>query len=62
MTVFIVYPGLSTAYLSLRDKTGVDWAWTRCVAGQPCWGLFENFRYALTSPIMLRPSPTTWPG
>jgi alpha-glucoside transport system permease protein len=53
MTVFIVYPGLTTAFLSLRDKTGVDWAWARCVAGQPCWGLFENFRYALTSPAML---------
>jgi alpha-glucoside transport system permease protein len=53
MTVFIVYPGLSTAFLSLRDKTGVDWAWARCVAGQPCWGLFENYRYALTSPAML---------
>ncbi|MCC6191256.1 MAG: sugar ABC transporter permease [Anaerolineales bacterium] len=52
MTVFIVYPGLSTAYLSLRDKSGGAWAGTRCVAGQPCWGLFENYRYALTSPIM----------
>jgi alpha-glucoside transport system permease protein len=53
MTVFIVYPGLSTAFLSLRDRTGVDWAWARCEAGQPCWGILENFRYALTSPVML---------
>ena len=53
MTVFIVYPGLSTAFLSLRDKTGVDWAWARCAAGEPCWGLLENYRYALTSPVML---------
>ena len=54
MSVFIVYPGLTTAFLSLRDKTGTAWASVRCVAGQPCWGLFENFRYALTSPIMLQ--------
>jgi alpha-glucoside transport system permease protein len=53
MTIFIIYPGLTTAFLSLRDKTGADWAWTRCAAGQPCWGLLENFRYALTSPVML---------
>jgi alpha-glucoside transport system permease protein len=52
MALFIVYPGLSTAYLSLRDRAGTDWAAARCVAGQPCWGIFENFRYALTSAIM----------
>jgi len=54
MTVFIVYPALSTAYLSLRDKTGEAWATARCVAGAACWGIFENFHYALTSPIMLQ--------
>jgi alpha-glucoside transport system permease protein len=24
-----------------------------CVEGEPCWGILENFRYALTAPIML---------
>jgi alpha-glucoside transport system permease protein len=52
MTVYIVYPGLSTAYLSLRDKGGEAWATARCATGQPCWGVLENYRYALTSPIM----------
>ncbi len=54
MTVFIVYPALSTGYLSLRDKTGDNWATASCVAGAACWGIFENFRYALTNPIMLQ--------
>ena len=54
MTVFVVYPALSTAFLSLRDKSGTAWANTRCLAGEPCWGVFENFRYALTSPVMVQ--------
>ncbi len=53
MTIFIIYPGLNTLYLSLRDMTSAGWATNACVAGQPCWGIFENYRYALTSPIML---------
>jgi alpha-glucoside transport system permease protein len=52
MTAFIVYPGLTTAFLSLRDAGGEQWASATCRAGQPCWGVFENFRYALTSPVM----------
>jgi alpha-glucoside transport system permease protein len=52
MTIFIVYPGVTTALLSLRDKEAAASAATRCVEGQPCWGIFENFRYALTSPPM----------
>jgi alpha-glucoside transport system permease protein len=52
MTAFIVYPGISTGILSLRDANGEAWANTTCRAGQPCWGIFENFRYAITSPVM----------
>jgi alpha-glucoside transport system permease protein len=52
MTAFIVYPGLSTAYLSLRDAQGNNWATATCRSGQPCWGILENYRYALTSDIM----------
>ncbi len=52
MVTFIVYPGLNTAVLSLRDDRGLRWADATCRAGQPCWGLLENYRYALTSPIM----------
>jgi alpha-glucoside transport system permease protein len=52
MTTFIIYPGLSTFYLSLRDNTGRAWATAMCRPGQPCWGILENYRYALTSDIM----------
>jgi alpha-glucoside transport system permease protein len=52
MTVFIVYPGLETLRLSFMNKDSTQAAWAACVAGQPCWGIFENYRYALTSEIM----------
>jgi alpha-glucoside transport system permease protein len=52
MTAFIVYPGITTFFLSLRDRTGANWATNACQAGQPCWGIFENYRYALTSSVM----------
>jgi len=52
MTVFIVYPGLDTLRLSFMNKDSTQWATAACVAGQPCWGVFENYRYALTSEIM----------
>lgn len=53
MTAFIVYPGLTTFYQSLRNGNGSDWATAACVAGQPCWGIFENYRFAVTSTDML---------
>jgi alpha-glucoside transport system permease protein len=53
MTVFIVYPGITTLFLSLRNNQNTGWANTACQAGQPCWGIFENYRYALTSSVML---------
>ncbi len=52
MATFIVYPGLNTLYLSFRNTDNTDWATATCIQGQPCWGVFENFRYALTSDIM----------
>ncbi len=53
MGVFIVYPTVLTFLLSFGDRTGAHSAATTCVAGQPCWGTFENYRYALTDPGML---------
>jgi alpha-glucoside transport system permease protein len=53
MLVFIVYPTIRTFTLSLRDKTGEDWASADCVEGQPCWGVLENYRYAFANPDML---------
>jgi alpha-glucoside transport system permease protein len=53
MFIFIVYPAINTAYLSLRSNDSTAWATQNCVAGEPCWGIFENYRYALTSSVML---------
>jgi alpha-glucoside transport system permease protein len=52
MTTFIIYPGLNTFYLSFRNTDSSEWATANCVAGQPCWGILENYRYALTSNVM----------
>jgi alpha-glucoside transport system permease protein len=52
MTTFIVYPGLNTLYLSFRNTDNTGWASASCIASEPCWGIFENYRYALTSDIM----------
>jgi alpha-glucoside transport system permease protein len=52
MLVFIVYPTVNTVVLSLRDKRGTQPAAVDCVPGQPCWGVLENYRYALTDSEM----------
>jgi alpha-glucoside transport system permease protein len=53
MTIFIVYPTIGTLRLSLLDAHSTASAATTCTPGQPCWGVFENYRYALTNPDML---------
>jgi alpha-glucoside transport system permease protein len=53
MTAFIVYPGINTFLLSFKNADATRSAVTACVEGRPCWGMFENFRYALTAPTML---------
>jgi alpha-glucoside transport system permease protein len=52
MFTFIVYPGVNTFYLSLRNADNTAWASTACKAGESCWGIFENYHYAITSEIM----------
>jgi len=54
MLVFIVYPTINTFVLSLRNKTGDAPATVDCRPGEPCWGIFENYRYALTNPEMVQ--------
>ncbi len=51
--LFIVYPMVATIRLSFTDRSGELSAANSCIDGEPCWGIFENFRYALTSPGML---------
>jgi len=52
MLVFIVYPTFNTIVLSFMDRSGAGSAATTCTSGEPCWGVFENYRYALTNPDM----------
>jgi alpha-glucoside transport system permease protein len=49
MTFFIVYPAINTIALSFKNGDGSASAATTCVAGQSCWGIFENYHYALTA-------------
>jgi alpha-glucoside transport system permease protein len=53
MLFFVVYPTLNTIYLSFLDTDGVQSAAVTCREGEPCWGLFENYRHALTDETML---------
>lgn len=53
MLFFVVYPTANTVYLSFRDTKGEQSASVTCQEGQPCWGVFENYRHALTDETML---------
>lgn len=52
MLVFVIYPMFNTLTLSFRDASGTLSAQNSCTPNQPCWGAFENYRYALTNPQM----------
>jgi alpha-glucoside transport system permease protein len=54
MLLFIVYPTIRTVTLSLKDKRGIQPATVNCEPGERCWGVLENYRYALTNPEMLQ--------
>jgi alpha-glucoside transport system permease protein len=49
MSFFIVYPMVNTISLSFSNRNGTASAATTCQEGRPCWGVFENYRYALTA-------------
>jgi alpha-glucoside transport system permease protein len=51
MTMYIVYPMLNTISLSFQNRNATASASTTCVPGRPCWGIFENYRYALLNEI-----------
>ncbi len=52
MIIFIAYPTVNTIILSFMDRSGLNSAANSCSSGQPCWGIFENYRYALTNSDM----------
>ncbi|MDD2522720.1 MAG: sugar ABC transporter permease [Anaerolineaceae bacterium] len=60
MTIFILYPMLNTVSLSFGNANGTASAATTCREGQPCWGVFENYRYALTNELNTTNVKTTW--
>jgi alpha-glucoside transport system permease protein len=60
MSLFIVYPMINTVSLSFLDKNGVESAATTCVTGKSCWGIFENYHYALTSELDMTSFNSLW--
>lgn len=52
MLFFVVYPTINTVYLSLMNQDGSLPATATCREGQPCWGILENYRHALTDETM----------
>ena len=60
MTIFILYPMINTIGLSFQNADGTASAATTCREGQPCWGVFENYRYALTNELNTETAETTW--
>lgn len=60
MTFFIVYPMINTISLSLKNKDSTASAATACVEGKSCWGIFENYHYALTAELDLSSVRTAW--
>ncbi|HTP03475.1 MAG TPA: sugar ABC transporter permease [Anaerolineales bacterium] len=60
MFLFIVYPMVNTVRLSFLNKDGTASAATTCAAGKPCWGVFENYHYALTAELDTSSPEAIW--
>jgi alpha-glucoside transport system permease protein len=60
MSFFIVYPMINTVALSFQNKDSTASAATTCRDTGPCWGIFENYRYALTAELNTSSFSTTW--
>lgn len=60
MSFFIVYPMINTIGLSFTNRDGTASAATTCVEGRPCWGVFENYRYALTAELNTSSPSALW--
>ncbi len=60
MFLFIVYPMLNTIYLSFQNRQATAPASATCIQGQPCWGIFENYRYALTNELNFNSPGALW--
>jgi alpha-glucoside transport system permease protein len=60
MSIFIIYPMFNTISLSFKNADGTASAATTCVEGKPCWGVFENYRYAFTAELETTNAETIW--
>ncbi|MBN2149264.1 MAG: sugar ABC transporter permease [Anaerolineales bacterium] len=60
MSFFILYPMFTTIVLSFQNQDGTQPASVTCMEGRPCWGIFENFRYALTAEVDTTSIQTVW--
>lgn len=49
LTIYVLYPALRTALFSFQNANSTALATVNCRAGEPCWGLLENYRQALSS-------------
>jgi len=50
----------NTISLSFKNADGTASAATTCVEGKPCWGVFENYRYAFTAELETTNAETIW--
>jgi alpha-glucoside transport system permease protein len=57
---YVVYPSVRTGYLSLRTNDLTDWAGAACREGEACWGIFENYRQALTDATVVFRNNLMW--
>lgn len=57
MAIFIVYPMVNTVMLSFQNATGSGAVVCRA---EPCWGILENYRYALTGELNLNSLRSAW--
>jgi len=53
LIIYVAYPTFNTFLLSFQNADSTQLANAACQPDQPCWGILENYRYALTSKVML---------
>lgn len=60
LLIYVVYPSVRTAYLSLRTDDLNAWATAACTEGRACWGIFENYRQAFTQATVVFRNNAMW--
>jgi alpha-glucoside transport system permease protein len=60
MSFYIVFPMINTIQLSLLNSDSSASAATACIDGKPCWGIFENYRYALIAELDTTSAGSIW--